>query len=71
MKTSKVLLQNFLFEMSKLNVMRSGNAKLWKKANVIYQCNISNELNCSLYGHKMTRNISVNIFEHRPEYRQF
>lgn len=70
MKTSKVLLQSFSFEMSKLNVMRHGNAKLWEEPNGMHQCNVSNELNCALYGHKITRNIFVNIFEHRLEYRQ-
>lgn len=67
MKTSKGLLQSFSLEMSKLNVVRPGNAKLWK----IHQCNVSNELNCTLFGHKITKNIFVNIFEHRLEYNTF
>lgn len=71
MKASKVLLQRFSFETSKLNVMTSGNAKLRKKTNGIHQCNVPNEFNCALYCHKMTKNIFANIFEHRLEYRPF
>lgn len=42
MKTSKSTFTELTFEMSKLNVMTSGNEKLWKKPNCIHQRNTSN-----------------------------